>query len=105
MCVCVCGGGGGGGREREREREVTTASDEDPKPKLIVPIRFCTAKSDIPQYKRFVFFLSHAHIFKLTKRSILNTIWSDLDPNRVCKCRERERDWCRHVKVYIASAD
>ena len=32
---------------------------------------------------------------------------SDLDPNRVCKWRERERerDWCRHVKVNIASAD
>ena len=32
------------------------------------------------------------HIFKLTKHSILNTVpfGSDLDPNRVCKCRERE---------------
>ena len=33
---------------------------------------------------------------------------SDLDPNHVCKWRERgarERDWCRHVKVNIASAD
>ena len=32
---------------------------------------------------------------------------SDLDPNRVCKWRERggERDWCRHVNVNIASAD
>ena len=31
---------------------------------------------------------------------------SDLDPNRVCKWRERgrESDWCRHVKVNIASA-
>ena len=53
---------------------VTTACDEDPKPKLIVRIGFCTAKSDIPQYERFVYFLSHAHIFKLTKHSILNTI-------------------------------
>ena len=34
---------------------------------------------------------------------------SDLDPNRVCKERERERlrerDWCRHIKVNIPSAD
>ena len=49
---------------------VTTSSIEDPKPKLIVRIGFCTTKSDIP----LVYFLSHAHIFKLTKHSILNTI-------------------------------
>ena len=41
---------------------VTTASDEDPKLKLIVHIGFCTAKSDIPQYLGFAYFLSHAHI-------------------------------------------
>ena len=53
---------------------VNQSSDEDPKLKLTVRISFCTAKSDIPQYKRFASFLPHAHIFKLTKRSILNTI-------------------------------
>ena len=44
------------------------------------------------------------HTF-LNWRNILSWIpfGSDLDPNRVCK--ERERDWCRHMKVNIASAD
>ena len=43
----------------------------------------------------------------LNWRNILSWIpfGSDLDPNRVCKWRKRERDWCRHVKVNIASAD
>ena len=56
----------------------------------------------------FTYFLSHAHIFKLTKHSILNTIrvWSGSKPGlQKEKERERERDWCRHVKVNIASAD
>ena len=46
------------------------------------------------------------HTF-LNWRNILSWLpfGSDLDPNRVCKCRERERDWCRHVKVNLASAD
>ena len=47
------------------------------------------------------------HTF-LNWRNILSWIpfGSDLDTNRVCKCREeRERDWCRHVKVNLASAD
>ena len=48
------------------------------------------------------------HTF-LNWRNILSWIpfGSDLDPNRVCKCREREteRDWCRHLKVNLASAD
>ena len=44
------------------------------------------------------------HTF-LNWRNILSWIpfGSDLDPNCVCKCRER--DWCRHIKVNIASAD
>ena len=51
----------------------SSAFDEDPKYKRSVRIRFCTAKSDIPRVS-FAYFLSHAHIFKLTKHSILNTI-------------------------------
>ena len=49
--------------------------------------------------QRFAYFLPYAHIFKLTKHSILNTIRSDMDLNRVCKCRERD------IKVNIPSAD
>ena len=50
--------------------------------------------------------LYHIHTF-LNWRNIISWIpfGSDLDPNRVCKERERERDWCRHVKVNIASTD
>ena len=45
------------------------------------------------------YFLSHAQIFKLAKHSLLNSIRSDLDPNRFCKCkfREKERDWYMHI--------
>ena len=51
---------------------------------------------------------SHAHIFKLTRHSILNTlrVWSESKPClQMERERERERERCRHVKVNIASAD
>ena len=78
---------------------VTTASDEDPK---LVRIGFCTAKSGIPQYYRFAYFLPHAHIFKLTEYHSgliwIQTVFANGE-------RERERDWCRPIKVNIPSAD
>ena len=71
---------------------VTTASDEDPKPKLIMPLRigFCTAKSDIPET-----FYPEYHSCLI----LIQTVFANGE-------REGgERDWCRHVKVNIASAD
>ena len=84
---------------------VNQSSDEDPKPKLIVRIGFCTAKL------LTLCVLYHMHTFLIDETFYpeypsgliwIQTMFANGESERE---RERERDWCRHVKVNIASAD